>query len=42
VDAIHLTPAVDAFCARVQMTVGDGGFVMVTEEPGSGRATRSA
>lgn len=38
VEALHLTPAIDAFCGRVQMTVGDGGFVMVTGEPGSGKS----
>lgn len=38
VEALHPTPAVDAFCGRVEITVGDGGFVMVTGEPGSGKS----
>src|SRR5262245_3677112 len=38
VEALHLTPAVDAFCGRVELTVGDGGFVLVTGEPGSGKS----
>ena len=38
VEALHATPAVDAFCGRVEITVGDGGFVMVTGEPGSGKS----
>jgi type II secretory pathway predicted ATPase ExeA len=29
---------VEAFAARVQMTAGDGGFVMITGEPGSGKS----
>jgi type II secretory pathway predicted ATPase ExeA len=38
VEALHLTPAVDAFCGRFELTVGDGGFVLVTGEPGSGKS----
>lgn len=38
VEALHTTAAVDAFCGRVEFTVGDGGFVMVTGEPGSGKS----
>jgi general secretion pathway protein A len=38
VEALHPTPTVDAFCGRVEITVGDGGFVMVTGEPGSGKS----
>jgi general secretion pathway protein A len=38
VEAIHPTPGVDAFCGRVEIAVGDGGFVMVTGEPGSGKS----
>jgi type II secretory pathway predicted ATPase ExeA len=29
---------VDVFCGRVERTVGDGGFVMVTGDPGSGKS----
>jgi general secretion pathway protein A len=38
VEALHSTPAVDTFCGRVEIAVGDGGFVMVTGEPGSGKS----
>jgi type II secretory pathway predicted ATPase ExeA len=38
IEALHMTAAVDAFCNRVEFTVGDGGFVMVTGEPGSGKS----
>jgi type II secretory pathway predicted ATPase ExeA len=38
VEALHATPAVAAFCRRVEFTVGDGGFVMVTGEPGAGKS----
>lgn len=37
-EALHHTAAVDAFCSRVEFTVGDGGFVLVTGEPGSGKS----
>ena len=38
IEALYRTPAVEAFAARVQMTAGDGGFVMITGEPGSGKS----
>jgi type II secretory pathway predicted ATPase ExeA len=38
VEALHATPAVTAFCRRVEFTVGDGGFVMLTGEPGAGKS----
>jgi general secretion pathway protein A len=38
IEALHTTPPVDSFCARVEFTVGDGGFVMVTGEPGTGKS----
>ena len=37
-EALQMTPAVDVFCGRVERTVGDGGFVMVTGDPGSGKS----
>jgi general secretion pathway protein A len=37
-EALYRTPAVDSFCARVELTVGDGGFVLITGEPGSGKS----
>jgi general secretion pathway protein A len=38
IEALHPTPTVDAFCSRVEIAVGDGGFVMVTGEPGTGKS----
>lgn len=38
VEALHATPTIDGFCRRVESTVGDGGFVMVTGEPGAGKS----
>ena len=37
-DALYRTPQIDAFCRRVEFTVGDGGFVMVTGPLGSGKS----
>lgn len=37
-EALHSTSPIDSFCARVEFTVGDGGFVMVTGEPGTGKS----
>jgi type II secretory pathway predicted ATPase ExeA len=38
IEALHMTPVVDGFVRRVEATVGDGGFVMVTGEPGTGKS----
>ncbi len=37
-DALHVSPTIDSFANRVEYTVGDGGFVMVTGDPGSGKS----
>ena len=37
-EALYATPLVDAFGGRVEFTVGDGGFVMITGDPGSGKS----
>jgi len=37
-EALSTPPAIDAFCGRVEFTVGDGGFVMITGEPGTGKS----
>lgn len=37
-DALYVTPAVNAFCRRVELTIVDGGFAMVTGVPGSGKS----
>jgi len=38
IDALYPTAAVTSFCNRVELTVGDGGFVMITGEPGTGKS----
>lgn len=37
-EALYRVPAVDAFIRRVEATAGDGGFVMITGEPGTGKS----
>lgn len=37
VAALYATPAVDAFLRRVELALADGGFVMVTGDPGCGK-----
>lgn len=37
-EAVLVTPAVDAFCRRVEFSLADGGFAMVTGDPGSGKS----
>lgn len=38
VEALWPAPALDVFVRRVALTLADGGFVMVTGEPGSGKS----
>lgn len=38
VDALHTTPAVDAFLRRVELGIADGGYVMITGDPGTGKS----
>jgi general secretion pathway protein A len=38
VEALHTTPAVDAFLRRVQLGIADGGYVMVSGDPGTGKS----
>jgi type II secretory pathway predicted ATPase ExeA len=38
VEALLPVPAVEAFCRRVEFTLGDGGFIMVTGDPGTGKS----
>jgi len=38
VEALHTTPAVDAFLRRVQLGIADGGYVMITGDPGTGKS----
>jgi type II secretory pathway predicted ATPase ExeA len=37
-EALVTTPAVDAFCRRIEFSLADGGFAMVTGDPGSGKS----
>lgn len=41
-EALYVTPAVDSFLRRVELSIADGGFAMLTGDPGSGKtiATR--
>jgi general secretion pathway protein A len=36
--ALHVTPQLDAFIRRVQISIADGGFVMITGDPGTGKS----
>lgn len=38
IEALYEVPAVEAFGRRIESTVGDGGFVMITGEPGTGKS----
>jgi general secretion pathway protein A len=38
VEALHLTPAVNAFLRRAELGIADGGFALVTGEPGTGKS----
>jgi general secretion pathway protein A len=38
VDALYVTPTVDAFMRRVELGIAGGGYVMVTGEPGTGKS----
>jgi general secretion pathway protein A len=36
-EALYTTPVVDAFLRRVELTIADGGFAMLTGDPGTGK-----
>lgn len=36
--ALYCTPAVDAFIRRAEVSITDGGFVMITGDPGTGKS----
>src|ERR1043166_9302875 len=38
IEALHCTPTVDAFIRRAELGIADGGFVMVTGDPGTGKS----
>lgn len=37
-DALYTTPAVDSFLRRVELGVADGGFALLTGDPGTGKS----
>lgn len=38
IEALYTTPAVDSFMRRVVLGIADGGYVMITGEPGTGKS----
>jgi type II secretory pathway predicted ATPase ExeA len=38
VEALHTTPAVDTFLRRIELGIADGGYVMITGDPGTGKS----
>ena len=38
IEALHTTPAVDAFLRRVELGIADGGYVSITGDPGTGKS----
>lgn len=38
VEALFVTPAVDAFLRRVEIGIADGGYIMITGDPGTGKS----
>jgi type II secretory pathway predicted ATPase ExeA len=37
-DALHVSPRVDSFCRRVRHLIAEGGFAVVTGDPGTGKS----
>jgi general secretion pathway protein A len=38
IEALHTTPTIDSFLRRVEYAIADGGFAMITGEPGAGKS----
>jgi type II secretory pathway predicted ATPase ExeA len=38
IEALFTTPAVDSFLRRVQLGIADGGYVLITGDPGTGKS----
>lgn len=41
IEALHLTPAADAFIRRTKASIADGGFALITGDPGCGKSVVS-
>ena len=37
-EALHVSPRVDSFCRRVSQLIAEGGFAVVTGDPGTGKS----
>ncbi len=37
VEALYTSPAIDAFLRRVELGIADGGYVLITGDPGTGK-----
>ena len=40
IEALYTTPPLDAFIRRVEIGIADGGYVMITGDPGTGKSGR--
>ena len=38
IEALYVTPTLDSFLRRVELSIADGGYVMITGEPGTGKS----
>lgn len=38
IEALHTTPKLDAFLRRAELGIADGGYLMITGEPGTGKS----
>lgn len=38
IEALYVTPTLEAFLRRVELSIADGGYVMITGEPGTGKS----
>ena len=38
IEALYATPTVDAFLRRVELGIADGGYIMISGDPGTGKS----